>query len=299
MKVLLLVGGWSTEREISLKGGAQIAAALRERGHEVTEFDPALKFDGLLEAAVAHDVAFINLHGAPGEDGLIQAMLDRVQCPYQGAGPAGSFLALHKAAARQVFQRAGLQIPEGVFLPRYPGKGWNPGLAFPLFVKSNTGGSSLHLARVETQAELDTAVETLFQAGEEVVVERAIVGQEVTCGVLGEEALAPILIVSQGQFFDFHNKYAADGAKELCPAPIAPEHTRLVQEYALRAHQALGLRGYSRADCILREDGELFILEVNTTPGMTATSLVPREAAVKGLSFADLIEKLLELALQR
>lgn len=298
MKVLLLVGGWSTEREISLIGGRQIAAALRERGHEVTEFDPAEAFDQLLEVARNHDVAFINLHGAPGEDGLVQALLDRVHCPYQGAGPSGSFLALHKAAARQVFRMAGLNIPDGVFLPRHPGAGWNPGLPFPLFVKSNTGGSSLHMARVENQQQLDEALDTLFAAGEEVLVETAIPGQEVTCGVLGEEALAPILIVSQGQFFDFHNKYAADGAREICPAPLPEPVLDMVRDHALRAHQALGLQGYSRADFILRDDGTLFILEVNTTPGMTATSLVPREAAVKGMQFADLIEKLLELALQ-
>ena len=139
----------------------------------------------------------------------------------------------------------------------------------------------------------------LFSIGEEAVVETAISGQEVTCGVLGEEALAPILIVSKGSYFDYHNKYAADGAQEICPAPLSPELTSKVQEHALRAHRALGLKGYSRADFILRDDGELFILEVNTTPGMTATSLVPREAAVRGMSFGALIERLLELALEK
>ena len=126
--------------------------------------------------------------------------------------------------------------------------------------------------------------------GEEAIVETAVVGREVTCGVLGEEALAPILVVSKGNYFDYHNKYAPDGAQEICPAPIAPEETAKVQDAALRAHHALGLKGYSRAD---------FILQVNTTPGMTSTSLVPREAAVKGMSFADLVERLLELALER
>lgn len=299
MKVLLLAGGWSPEREVSLKGGEQIAAALKERGHSVTLCDPAKDFERLMDMAREHDAAFINLHGAPGEDGLVQAILDRVNCPYQGAGPAGSFLALHKAAARQIFRDAGLNIPDGVFLPRHPGPNWKPDLQYPMFVKSNTGGSSLHLSRVTNEEELYTALNSLFSMGEEAIVEPAVVGREVTCGVLGEEALAPILVVSKGNYFDYHNKYAPDGAQEICPAPIAPEETAKVQDAALRAHHALGLKGYSRADFILQDDGTLYILEVNTTPGMTSTSLVPREAAVKGMSFADLVERLLELALER
>ena len=277
----------------------EIAAALKERGHSVTLCDPAKDFERLMDMAREHDAAFINLHGAPGEDGLVQAILDRVNCPYQGAGPAGSFLALHKAAARQIFRDAGLNIPDGVFLPRHPGPNWKPDLQYPMFVKSNTGGSSLHLSRVTNEEELYTALNSLFSMGEEAIVETAVVGREVTCGVLGEEALAPILVVSKGNYFDYHNKYAPDGAQEICPAPIAPEETAKVQDAALRAHHALGLKGYSRADFILQDDGTLYILEVNTTPGMTSTSLVPREAAVKGMSFADLVERLLELALER
>ena len=299
MKVLLLAGGWSTEREVSLKGGEQIAAALQEHGHTVTLCDPAKDFERIMDMAREHDVAFINLHGAPGEDGLVQAMLDRVGCPYQGAGPAGSFLALHKAAAREIFRDAGLLVPDGVFLPRHPGPNWKSGLAFPMFVKANTGGSSLHLSRVIDEEELYTALNSLFSMGEEALVETAISGREVTCGVLGDEALAPILIVSKGHYFDYHNKYATDGAQEICPAPITPEETRKVQDAALRAHKALGLKGYSRADFILQDDGTLYILEVNTTPGMTATSLVPREAAFKGMSFADLIERLLQMAMEQ
>ncbi len=299
MKVLLLVGGWSPEREVSLRGGEQLAAVLRERGHAVTLSDPAQDFDRLMEMARRHDVAFINLHGSPGEDGLVQALLERAGCPYQGSGPAGSFLALHKAAARQLFREAGLHVPDGVFLPRHPGPDWKPDIAYPLFVKANTGGSSLHLFRVTNAEELTTAVNALFSTGEEVLVEAAVPGQEITCGVLGEKALAPVLIVSKSLYFDYHNKYAADGAQEICPAPVPPEVTAKVQAAALTAHKALGLSGYSRADFILQDDGELFILEVNTIPGMTSTSLVPREAAVDGMSFGDLAEYLLELAVKK
>ena len=297
MHVLLLAGGWSSEREVSLKGAEQIEAQLAARGHTVTRMDPARHFDRLYQAAKRHDVAFICLHGAPGEDGLIQAILDRAACPYQGAGPAGSFLALHKAAAKQLFRGAGLQTADWIYLPRRPGPDWVPELPYPLFVKANTGGSSLHLFRVAHAGELPAALDALFGAGEEVLIEPAISGRELTCGVLGEQALPPVLILPKAEFFDYHNKYAIDGAQEICPAPLPEAIIQSVQDSALAAHHALGLAGYSRSDFILRDDDQLFLLETNTLPGMTGTSLLPKEAAAIGLSFADLIERLLELAL--
>lgn len=307
MKVLLLAGGWSSEREVSLRGAAMIAEALQGKGHSVTMLDPSRDFDQVLSAARAHDVAFINMHGSPGEDGLFQALLDKAGCPYQGADPAGSFLALHKAAAKLLFREAGIPLPGGVFLPRHPGPDWNPedlGLSYPLFVKANTGGSSLLLSRVHTRAELEAALNALFAAGEEALVEQGIKGRDVTCGVLDGKALDPILIVNrEGAFFDYYNKYAADGAREICPAPLPEPILARIRDYAERAHKALGLRGCSRADFILEEgeNGEdtenLYLLEVNTIPGMTAASLVPKEAAAIGMSYADLVERLLELAL--
>lgn len=301
MKVLLLAGGWSSEREVSLRGAAKIAEALESKGHSVTLLDPSRDFEQVVSAARVHDVAFINMHGSPGEDGLFQALLDRAGCPYQGSDPAGSFLALHKAAAKVLFKEAGIPLPKGVFLPQHPGADWDPGahgLAYPLFVKANTGGSSLLLSRVHSREELEPALHALFAAGEEVVVEEAIRGQDVTCGVLDGKALDPILIVNkEGTFFDYYNKYAADGAQEICPAPLPEEVLTRVRDYAERAHAALGLRGCSRADFILGDDGVLYLLEINTIPGMTATSLVPREAAVMGMSYADFVERLLEIAI--
>lgn len=302
MKVLLLAGGWSTEREVSLRGAGMIASALQGKGHSVTLLDPSRNFEQLPEAAKSHDVAFINMHGSPGEDGLFQALLDQLGCPYQGADPAGSFLALHKAAAKLLFKEAGLPLPKGVFLPVHPGASWDPrqlDLKWPLFVKANTGGSSLLLSKVQNKEELETALNSLFAAGEEAVVEEAISGRDVTCGVLDGKALDPILIVNKGDtFFDYYNKYAPDGAEEICPAPLPPEVLQKVQEYSERAHKALGLRGCSRADFVLDASNNLYLLEVNTIPGMTATSLVPREAAVIGMSYADLVEHLLELAIE-
>ncbi len=275
-------------------------AALEQRGHSVTFFDLLDQFDHLLECAQTHDFALINLHGAPGEDGLVQAMLERVHCPYQGSGPAGSFLALNKAAAKQIFRQAGLPTADWVLLTRRPDADWEPPFGWPVFAKSNTGGSSLHLGRAADREELAPILDEIFNAGECAIIEPQLTGREVTCGVLGEEALAPILIEPvAGEFFDFTSKYAKGGARELCPAPLPDEVTADVRRIALAAHKALGLAGYSRADFILGADNSLHLLEVNTLPGMTPTSLVPQEAAVAGLDFGQLLERLIELGLQR
>jgi len=300
MRILLIAGGWSSEREVSLSGAVGIAKALAERGHSITRFDPAVEFDALLEKAAGHDAAFINLHGAPGEDGLIQGLLDRVGCPYQGAGPAASFLALHKAAAKQIFRRTGLLTPDWEFLPVPPPAGWRSALPYPVFVKANTGGSSLRLARVEDEQSLCDVLGELYAAGEEVLLETAINGQEVTCGVLGEEALPPVLIQPlEGRYFDYKSKYRKGGARELCPAPLPDEINRRLMVIALTAHRLLGIEGYSRADFILPVDGMPYILEVNTLPGMTPTSLIPQEAAAVGISFGEMLERLLELGKKR
>ncbi|MDE7370540.1 MAG: D-alanine--D-alanine ligase, partial [Desulfovibrio sp.] len=247
-----------------------------------------------------HDFAFIGLHGAPGEDGLVQALLDAAACPYQGSGPAGSFLALNKAAAKQVFRQAGLPTADWEFLPLPPPAGWEPRLPYPLFVKSNTGGSSLRLGRAENRAELDAALAAIFAAGDEALLETELPGRELTCAVLGDEALPPLLIEPlAGNFFDYKSKYAKGGARELCPAPISAAATARAQELALAAHRALGLSGYSRTDFILDDADGLTLLEVNTLPGMTATSLVPQEAAAAGISFAQLLERLMELGRSR
>lgn len=302
MRILLVAGGWSTEREISLRGAVSIAEALRARGHDVTLFDLSDGFDKLLELAGRHDVAFLNLHGQPGEDGLVQALLERAGCPYQGSGPAGSFLALNKAAGKALFRRAGIRTPDDEFLPVRPGDDWKTSLPFPLFVKSNTGGSSIDLFRVNDEKELKQALDTLFSLHQEVLIETLIPGREVTCGVVGrpgeERALPPVLIVPKREFFDFHDKYAADGAAEICPASLSPELTARVQETALAAHRCLGLDGYSRTDFRLTDEGELFVLEVNTLPGMTGASLVPKEAAAEGMEFGELLERLLSCAVK-
>lgn len=300
MKILLIAGGWSSERTVSLNSSEIVKNVLRDAGHEVTFFDLLSGFDRLMTEARQHDFAFIGLHGAPGEDGLVQSMLDKAGCPYQGSDPAGSFLALNKAAAKQIFRQAGLPTADWEFLPLPPAEDWQPRLPYPLFVKSNTGGSSLRLGRAENRAQLNTALNAIFAAGEEALLETELPGRELTCAILGEEALPPLLIEPlAGSFFDYESKYSKGGARELCPAPISKEATTSAQQLALAAHQALGLSGYSRSDFILDADDKLTLLEVNTLPGMTATSLVPQEAAAAGISFAQLLERLIELGIQR
>lgn len=299
MRILLIAGGWSSEREVSLNGAKGMESVLKARGHSVTFFDLLDGFDRLSDVAAEHDFALINLHGAPGEDGLVQALLERVGCPYQGSGPAGSFLALNKTAAKQIFRRAGLLTPRWEFLPVRPSEQWEPSLPYPIFAKSNTGGSSIHLSRADNKEQLHAIINEIFSSGSDVLLEEAISGKEVTCGILEGQALPPVLIEPvAGNYFDFNSKYEHGGAREICPAPLSDEETQHIQSLALRAHRALGLSGYSRSDFILSETGQLFILEVNTLPGMTATSLVPQEAAAIGLEFGDFLEKLIELGLR-
>ncbi len=309
MNILLILGSWSTEREVSLNTGAMIEKALLQLGHTVTRLDPEHSLDGLLDAAGKADFVFIALHGAPGEDGLIQAMLDTVNCPYQGSGPAGSFLALNKAAAKGLFRQNGLLTPDWALLPRRPKPGWKPPFSYPLFIKSNVGGSSLGLERVAEPEDLDAALDRLFEGGGEYIVEPAVEGMEVTCGVLenlgGEaEALPPILIKPkttgrEGEFFDYVAKYTAGAAEEICPAPIPEAVTAKVQELSLAVHRFLGLTDYSRSDFIVTGDGIPVLLEVNTLPGMTSNSLLPKAAAAAGMPFENLIDHLITLGMRK
>jgi D-alanine-D-alanine ligase len=297
MKILLIAGGWSSEREVSLSGASQIGTALARLGHQATLFDPLTEFDSLMAAARGHDFAFLNLHGSPGEDGLIQALLESAGCPYQGSGPRASFLALNKAASKQVFRQGGLATADWELLVERPGPGWMPAFGLPVFLKPNTGGSSLGMSLVREERELPGAIEAAFFHGREVLAEPALDGLEVTCAVLGDEALPPILIRPKaGVFFDYTSKYVQDAAEEICPAPLPEAVLEKVRRAAIQAHRLLGLSGYSRADFILDGDTPV-LLEVNTLPGMTATSLLPRAAAAVGLDFESLVARLIELGL--
>ena len=317
MRILLITGGWSGERQVAINGAKALQAAMLSLDHTVEWFDLNHSLDGLAEAAARNDFAFINLHGSPGEDGLVQAALERLNLPYQGSGPAASMLALDKAAAKGFFRQAGLTTAPSVFLPGHPGNNWQSPIPFPLFIKDNVGGSTVNLEYVETPEQLPATLDRLFARAGACLCESGVRGIEVTCGIIGElrrneqgvemetpVALPPILIrAKKAGHFDYESKYTVGGAEEICPAPISPELTAKVQAMTLAAHTVLGLSGYSRADFIIPTEGagkdEPVILEINTLPGMTATSLIPQELAAVGVSFAQMVERLIALGLAR
>ena len=300
MHVILIAGGWSDEREVSLSGAAKIRTALDELGHDVSFFDPADDFKNLLATAKQADFAFINLHGTPGEDGLVQAVLDKAGCPYQGAGPAASYLALNKAASKEVFEDKGIKTPEWQIITPTQGRKAQLELNLPVFVKPNKGGSSLGMSLVKRIEDFPAALDKVFAMCQSALIETFIPGVELTCGMLGDRPLPLVMITPRdnADFFDYENKYAADGAEEICPAPVDDALTESIQQQMLTAHTSLGLTGYSRGDFMVTAQGEAFLLEVNTLPGMTATSLLPRAAANIGLSFTDLIAELIRLGME-
>ncbi|MFP4657524.1 MAG: D-alanine--D-alanine ligase [Desulfonatronovibrionaceae bacterium] len=297
MRVLLIAGGWSNEREVSLKGARQIHAALEELGHTVLPFDLNDGFQELARQATGVEFAFINLHGLPGEDGCVQALLQSMGVPYQGAGPRGSLMALNKALAKQIFINSDLPTPRWQLLP--PQRVLDLRVkTYPAVLKPNTGGSSLGLEILRNDLDLERAKASLLP-GVEFILEDFVSGLEMTCAILGDRALPPILIrPKRGAFFDYKSKYEQGGAEEICPAPISAELTSTLKQSALEAHQALGLKDYSRTDFIVDSGDRHYLLETNTLPGMTETSLVPRAAAAAGIDFPGLIRELIRLGLQ-
>jgi len=296
----LIAGGWSGEREVALSGARQIEKGLLALGHTVAHFDPARDLRGLYDATLGQDFAFINLHGSPGEDGLVQCLLERVGLPYQGSDSRASLLALNKAVSKQLFEGAGLSTPKWEFVPACHVAEWRPLLPFPLVLKPNTGGSSLGVGIISSEEELEAYLAQPEIAGQDLLAEVLIQGLELTCGVLEGETLPPILIrPKHGEFFDYESKYVPGATEEICPAPISEELTTRLQDMARAAHDALGLCDYSRADFMLATDETPYLLEVNTLPGMTATSLLPQEAQAVGLSFEQLLARLIELGLRK
>jgi D-alanine-D-alanine ligase len=301
MRILLIAGGWSDEREIALLGAREIEKALHLLGHEVIHFDPALDLRNLIPAALACDFAFINLHGSPGEDGLIQSLLETIPVPYQGAGPAASQLALNKAATKILYERHKLTTPQWAFIPRkFSLKESAINLGYPRVIKPCTAGSSVGIFFADTEEAFEAALGQDELSGRDLLVEERIKGQEITCAVLDDAPLPPVLITpKKGNFFDYTSKYEDQGAEEVCPAPIGKKLTLAIQEMALKAHQVLGIADYSRTDFIVDDRGCPYLLETNTLPGMTRASLLPKEAHAAGMSFEDLIGRLITLGMRK
>jgi D-alanine-D-alanine ligase len=294
--VAVLMGGWSAEREVSLRSGKACADALARRGYRVTPIDVDRDIAAAL-TATRPDIALNVLHGRPGEDGTLQGLLEILGIPYSHSGVLASALAMQKDYAKALFRGAGVPVAEDRVVSRLVAAKAHV-MAPPYVIKPVAEGSSVGVFIVT--AEHPNPPQELYRDdwpyGETVMVERYIPGKELTCAVLGDRALDVIEIVPATRFYDYEAKYAAGGSKHLLPAPILPNVYQEVRRLTLAAHSALGCRGVSRAD--FRYDdhgtGNLICLEVNTQPGMTETSLVPELAAYAGITFDELVQWMVE-----
>ena len=305
IRLALLSGGDTPEREVSLNSGQQVYAALDKNKYEITRYDPKTDLAQLVANAKAIDVALLILHGPNGEDGSVQGLLDLLKIPYQGAGVLGSSLAMNKLAAKQMYIQAGIPVPEHRVIQKNMTRDttwYVEQLGLPLVVKPVCAGSSVGMSIVRNADDFTTAVAKALAFDEVVMVEAYVEGVELTCGVLGNDTLEalPIIEILPGEgfdFFDYTAKYTAGATEEICPARIDDLIRDQAQAHAMAAHKALFLKGYSRTDMILSQ-GELFVLETNTIPGMTATSLYPQAALEAGYSFTALLDRLIALAME-
>ena len=294
--VAVLMGGWSAEREVSLRSGKACADALARGGYRVTSIDVTRDIAAALKAAKP-DVALNVLHGRPGEDGTLQGLLEILNIPYSHSGVMASSVAMQKDYAKLFFRAAGVPVAEDRVMSRLDAAKSHP-MPPPYVIKPVAEGSSVGVFIVTK--EHSRPPQELFrddwEFGDKVLVERYIPGKELTCAVLGDRVLDVIEIVPTTRFYDYEAKYAAGGSKHVLPAQILPNVYQEVRRLSLAAHNALGCRGVSRADFRYddRGTGELVCLEVNTQPGMTETSLVPELAAYAGISFDELVRWMVE-----
>ncbi len=292
--VAVLMGGWSAEREVSLVSGEAAIAALREHGHRVSAIDVGRDLPARL-AELRPDVVYNALHGRYGEDGTVQGLLEIMGIPYSHSGVVASGLAMNKAMAKRMFASVGLRCPESHLTTVDALRSGHAPMAPPYVVKPNREGSSVGVKIVHDPSE-PPIDRNQWLYSSEVLVERYIPGRELTVGVLGDRPLAVTEIVHGHGFFDYHAKYTANEAEHLVPAPLSSDLYERALEQALRAHRVLGCRGVTRSDFRLDPDDPdgLYLLEINTQPGMTPISLVPEQAAHVGISFADLVHQLVE-----
>lgn len=339
MNIVVLAGGISTERAVSIVSGTGVCRALRERGHRailvdvyggteavpsedmfpetydvdsaaayIHSFDDKIgqmtasgrEFFGpeVLKLCKAADVVFLALHGADGENGKVQAAFDLFGIRYTGTGHLSSALAMDKGLSRKLMQAAGVPMPRGAKLARGMEAGLDGlGLECPVVVKPCCGGSSVGVSIAHDREEYAAALEEAFSYEEEVIVEEYVAGREFSVGVVDGEALPVIEIAPLNGFYDYKNKYSAGATVETCPAAITREQTAEMQRLALLGNDALGIRGYSRLDFLMREDGSICCLEANTLPGMTPTSLIPQEAAALGMDYGEFCERLIQVSI--
>jgi D-alanine-D-alanine ligase len=307
LRVALLAGGKSGEREVSLNGARGVEKALDSNKFEVKRYDPATDLEALVADAGRIDFAFILLHGLFGEDGTVQGLLDLLGIPYQGSGVLGSALAMDKNLAKEMYRLHDLPVAGWEMVDVHKGTTASKvieRLGLPLVVKPVCQGSSIGMTIARTEADLADGINTAFAHDSRVMVEQFIAGREITAGVLGNDdpVALPLIEIIPGEgytFFDYNAKYKPGASKEICPALIDEGLTAKARQYGVAAHKALQLRGYSRTDMILTDQGQFYLLETNTIPGMTATSLFPQAAAEYGLDFPSLLERLIDLGMER
>lgn len=290
--VAVLMGGPGSERAVSLRSGAAVARALRAAGAEVTEIDVTGP-DFVVPAGT--DLVFNIIHGTFGEDGQLQSILESRGLAYTGEGVEGSRIAFDKILSKEKFDQAGVPTA-GWHIIR---QGEKPKFQPPFVIKAPKQGSSVGVHIIKDESQIEAALADCFQFGDEVLVEEFVTGRELTVGILGQEALPIIEIVPRDGFYDYEHKYTKGASDYYCPADIGEEATQRVQAAAVAAQQALDLQVYSRVDVLLAPDGRLVVLEINTIPGMTETSLLPKAAAAVGIEFPELCERIAALSLRR
>lgn len=291
-QIAVLMGGPGAERAVSLNSGAAVVKALRLLGADVVEVDvtgPHFEIP-----ADAH-LAFNIIHGTFGEDGQLQAILDLHGIPYTGEAAAGSRLAFDKIESKKRFEAAGVPTAKWEIVQ----KGSAPSLPLPFVVKPPREGSSVGVHIVHDTVGLDVALEDCFARDHEVLIEEFVQGKELTVGIVGDEAFPVVEIVPKVDFYSYENKYTKGASDYYCPARIDEATARRVQQAALAAHRSLGLEVYSRVDVLLDAEGNPYVLEINTLPGMTETSLLPKAAAAVGVSFHELCERIALLSLRK
>ncbi|HXT16611.1 MAG TPA: D-alanine--D-alanine ligase [Gemmatimonadaceae bacterium] len=328
LKIAVLMGGTSSERDVSLASGIRITEALREAGHEVTAVDtvagalspaderkllsggvvktapPDTKalvrmnaaMQGTLKALPNADVLFLALHGGQGEDGTLQALLDLTGVPYTGSGHMASALAMDKDLSKKLFRAAGVPTADWLMAPATVEE-VRSALGFPVIVKPSKQGSTVGLNIVKTPDQLQSAIDEAFEHDDEVMIEQFIPGRELTVGILGDEALPVGEIIPKHEIYDYECKYTAGMAVEEFPANLSEAETKTIQALALKAFRALKLGGCARVDFRMSPEGTFYCLEANTLPGMTQTSLIPQAAAAAGISFPELCDRIAKLAL--
>ena len=293
-KVAVLFGGKSAEREVSLKSGSRVLDALRRQGVDAHAFDPA---ERKLDDLAVFDRAFIMLHGRYGEDGTIQGALELMGIPYTGSGVMASAVGMDKWRTKLLWRSVGLPVPEYVMLDSSSDfAAVEKQLGLPLFVKPACEGSSIGVTKVRQSGELRPAYAEAARHDALVIAERGVMGGEYTVAILGNEALPIIRIVPATDFYDYEAKYLRDDTRYLCPCGLSDAREQELRALALEAFRVLGCRGWGRVDFLMDEQGNAYFLEVNTSPGMTDHSLVPMAARAAGLSYEQLVLRVLSLA---